>query len=280
MQSYPDWLICVQSVDGARTSLLRHRPRSRPFCVTAPVYLPFLKPRLSRSLYHAAVILYLIMSFTEIPLLDLSLARNESTKPAFLESLQDALLDVGFLYIKNTGIDDSLVHDVIEQGKAFFDLPDEKLEIQMQNKPSFLGMSTRAALPFGLLSANDVSTRLQQTRQRDNSAPNRLARADRSLNPSSPSYILFTSLPQSPLSQPMARSLIPPFLPSHLRRLHRAHVSHLHRIHIPNSRIPPPPTHSLRPLLRRRPRTQAENRQIPGHVFPPHLEPEPRRRAA
>lgn len=220
------------------------------------------------------------MSFTEIPLLDLSLARNESTKPAFLESLRDALLDVGFLYIKNTGIDDSLVHDVIEQGKAFFDLPEEKkLEIQMQNKPSFLGIFTRAALPFGPVSANNVSTRLQQTRQRDNSTPNRLARADRSLNPSSPSYILFASLSQSPLAQPMARSLIPPFLPSHLRRLHRAHVSHLHRVHIPNSRIPPPPTRSLRPLLRCRPTAQAENRQIPGHVFPPHLEPKPRRRA-
>ncbi len=81
------------------------------------------------------------MSFSSIPVLDLSLARNEDTKPAFLESLRSALLDVGFLYIKNTGIDDALIQDVIEQGKAFFDLPDEKkLEIQMKKKPSFLGI--------------------------------------------------------------------------------------------------------------------------------------------
>lgn len=80
------------------------------------------------------------MSFTSIPLLDLSLSRNPDTKPAFLESLREALLEVGFLYIKNTGIDDTLVQDVITQGKAFFDLPDEKkLEIQMKNVPSFLG---------------------------------------------------------------------------------------------------------------------------------------------
>ena len=80
------------------------------------------------------------MSFNAIPVLDLSLVRNQDTKPAFLESLRNALLDVGFLYIKNTGIDDSLIQDVIEQGKAFFDLPDEKkLEIQMKKKPSFLG---------------------------------------------------------------------------------------------------------------------------------------------
>ena len=81
------------------------------------------------------------MSFSAIPVLDLSLVRNQETKPAFLDSLRNALLDVGFLYIKNTGIDDSLIQDVIEQGKAFFDLPDEKkLEIQMKKKPSFLGM--------------------------------------------------------------------------------------------------------------------------------------------
>ena len=80
------------------------------------------------------------MSFNAIPVLDLSLVRNQDTKPAFLESLRNALLDVGFLYVKNTGIDDSLIQDVIEQGKAFFDLPDEKkLEIQMKKKPSFLG---------------------------------------------------------------------------------------------------------------------------------------------
>lgn len=81
------------------------------------------------------------MSFDAIPILDLSLSRDPKTKPAFLESLRKALLEVGFLYIKNTGINDSLIQDVIAQGKAFFDLPEEKkLEIQMKNVPSFLGM--------------------------------------------------------------------------------------------------------------------------------------------
>ena len=74
------------------------------------------------------------MSFTEIPILDLSLARSPDTKPRFLESLRYALLEVGFLYIKNTGIEDELVRHVVEQGKAFFDLPMEaKLEIEMKN---------------------------------------------------------------------------------------------------------------------------------------------------
>ena len=86
------------------------------------------------------------MSFTSIPILDLSLARNADTKAEFLDSLRHALLEVGFLYISNTGIDDTLINDVITQGKAFFRLPQEKkLEIQMKNAPSFLG--TAALIP-------------------------------------------------------------------------------------------------------------------------------------
>ncbi|KAI9810626.1 MAG: hypothetical protein M1827_006188 [Pycnora praestabilis] len=81
-------------------------------------------------------------SFTSIPILDLSLARKPETKPAFLESLRHALLEVGFLYISNTGIDDTLTQDVICEGKAFFDLPmDVKVKIEMKNAPSFLGYS-------------------------------------------------------------------------------------------------------------------------------------------
>ena len=80
------------------------------------------------------------MSFNEIPVLDFSLSRHSDTKPAFLSSLRDALLDVGFLYLKDTGINDALIQDVIEQGKAFFSLSEEqKLEVQMKNVPSFLG---------------------------------------------------------------------------------------------------------------------------------------------
>lgn len=81
-------------------------------------------------------------SFSTVPILDLSLARNLDTKPAFLDSLRHALLEVGFLYIANTGISDALIHHVIQEGKAFFDLPlDKKLEIEMKEAPSFLGYS-------------------------------------------------------------------------------------------------------------------------------------------
>lgn len=84
------------------------------------------------------------MSFSSLPVLDLALSRDPDTKPAFLQSLRKVLLEVGFLYIKNTGIDDALIQDVITQGQAFFDLPEEKkLEIEMKNAPSFLGIAKR-----------------------------------------------------------------------------------------------------------------------------------------
>ena len=64
--------------------------------------------------------------FSEIPILDLSLARDEATKPKFLEDLKHALLEVGFLYLKNIGIPEQLVEDVKREGIAFFDIPEEE----------------------------------------------------------------------------------------------------------------------------------------------------------
>jgi len=99
------------------------------------------------------------MAFTEIPILDLSEARNEKSKPAFLVQLRDALLHVGFLYIRNTGIEQELYDRVCEEGVAFFDLPeDEKLKIEMKNQPSFLGYS-RVGSYWMLLSAPSVQER-------------------------------------------------------------------------------------------------------------------------
>ncbi|KIH91892.1 isopenicillin N synthetase [Sporothrix brasiliensis 5110] len=86
------------------------------------------------------------MSFTSIPVLDVSRASDPATKPEFLSDLRNALIEVGFFYIKNVGIPDTLFQTVIEQGRAFFDIPeDEKLKIEMKNAPSFLGYSRLSA---------------------------------------------------------------------------------------------------------------------------------------
>jgi len=69
------------------------------------------------------------MSFDSIPILDLSLAKDPATKPEFLNQLRHALLEVGFLYLKNVGIPEELTQAVIREGVAFFDLPmEEKYE--------------------------------------------------------------------------------------------------------------------------------------------------------
>ena len=66
------------------------------------------------------------MSFDSIPILDLSLARNPATKPEFLDQLRHALLEVGFLYLKNVGIPEDLTQAVIKEGVEFFNLPLEE----------------------------------------------------------------------------------------------------------------------------------------------------------
>lgn len=71
--------------------------------------------------------------FSEIPILDLSLARDDSTKPKFLEDLKHALLEVGFLYLKNIGIPEQLVEDVKKEGIAFFDIPEEEKYVFVHN---------------------------------------------------------------------------------------------------------------------------------------------------
>ncbi|CAI0650835.1 unnamed protein product, partial [Colletotrichum noveboracense] len=86
------------------------------------------------------------MSFTSIPVLDLSLSRDPKTKPQFLADLRHALMEIGFLYLKNAGIPDELFQRVIKEGKAFFDIPtEEKLKIEMKNAKSFLGYSQLSA---------------------------------------------------------------------------------------------------------------------------------------
>lgn len=82
-------------------------------------------------------------TFTELPILPLSQALDPKTKPQFLERLRDALLNVGFLYLSETGIPDSLIEDVVRECRDFFErLPEEEKErIEMKNEKSFLGWS-------------------------------------------------------------------------------------------------------------------------------------------
>lgn len=82
-------------------------------------------------------------TFAEVPVLSLAQARDPSTRPEFLGQLRAILLDVGFLYLSDTGLPEKLVEQVIKETRAFFEeLPwEEKLKIEMKNEKSFLGFS-------------------------------------------------------------------------------------------------------------------------------------------
>ncbi|KAH7086309.1 hypothetical protein FB567DRAFT_67444 [Paraphoma chrysanthemicola] len=82
-------------------------------------------------------------TFSTLPILPLSHALDPATKPAFLADLRHALLNVGFLYLSETGLPEQLVKDVIKECQGFFqELPlEEKERIEMKNEKSFLGWS-------------------------------------------------------------------------------------------------------------------------------------------
>ena len=66
------------------------------------------------------------MAFSSIPVLDLAAADDPAYKPQFLEDLRHALVEVGFMYIKNVGISEEEFDKIKSLGKSFFDLPIEE----------------------------------------------------------------------------------------------------------------------------------------------------------
>jgi isopenicillin N synthase-like dioxygenase len=71
---------------------------------------------------------------------------SPSTKPAFLASLREALVNVGFFYLRNAPVPAQMQEDFTKMALGLFDLPlEKKLEIEMVNSPHFLGYSRLGA---------------------------------------------------------------------------------------------------------------------------------------
>lgn len=89
-------------------------------------------------------------TFSTLPILPLSHALDPATKPQFLDDLRYALLNVGFLYLSETGLPEQLVMDVVRECQGFFkELPQgEKERIEMKNEKSFLGWSRVSCRSF------------------------------------------------------------------------------------------------------------------------------------
>ncbi|KAJ5135006.1 Oxoglutarate/iron-dependent dioxygenase [Penicillium bovifimosum] len=85
-------------------------------------------------------------SFTSIPVLDFSEALSSSNKPAFLTRLREALVNVGFFYLRNPPVSVQSQHQFIQKALDLFELPlEKKAEIEMVNSPHFLGYSRLGA---------------------------------------------------------------------------------------------------------------------------------------
>jgi isopenicillin N synthase-like dioxygenase len=77
-----------------------------------------------------------------IPVLDLTLAGSLKQRPLLLDQLRNALFNVGFLYIINHGISESVISDLADKLPALFNLPDSsKAKLSKINSPHFLGYS-------------------------------------------------------------------------------------------------------------------------------------------
>ncbi|KAK7031095.1 hypothetical protein VNI00_013699 [Paramarasmius palmivorus] len=87
-------------------------------------------------------------NFSSIPVLDfsLTLSKDPQDKPQFLSQLQNALVNVGFLYLSNAPIDTGLVDELKGYIPKLFGLPQEtKDKIRMKNSPHFLGYNQLGA---------------------------------------------------------------------------------------------------------------------------------------
>lgn len=79
-------------------------------------------------------------NFTSIPIVDFSLSTSSTTKPRFLSELRDAIVNVGFFYLKRHPIPEHAQQGLLDQTIKFFDLPAEKKqEVDIINSKHFLG---------------------------------------------------------------------------------------------------------------------------------------------
>lgn len=79
-------------------------------------------------------------NFKTIPIIDLSLSTSAITKPRFLSQLQDAIVNVGFFYLKTHRVPEHVQQGLLDQTIKFFDLTaDKKQEVDIINSKHFLG---------------------------------------------------------------------------------------------------------------------------------------------
>ncbi|PPQ78729.1 hypothetical protein CVT25_010732 [Psilocybe cyanescens] len=84
------------------------------------------------------------LDFQNVPIIDLTDIRSNDAEKRrkLVDNIRDACMQVGFFYVKNHGILDSVTEGALEMAKNFFNLPMEiKMEIENRKTPNFKGYS-------------------------------------------------------------------------------------------------------------------------------------------
>jgi isopenicillin N synthase-like dioxygenase len=91
---------------------------------------------------ETAVLTTTTANFTSIPVLDYDLTKLPTTKPHFLSQLREALVVVGFFYLKNPPVPVEVRKAFVQKSIDLCNLPlEKKMEIDMVNSKHFLGYS-------------------------------------------------------------------------------------------------------------------------------------------
>jgi isopenicillin N synthase-like dioxygenase len=81
-------------------------------------------------------------AFHEIPVIDFAPAfsKDLEERKRLAVRIYDACVRVGFFYVKNHAVDESVMENVFGAAKDFFDLPlEDKMEIDLNKSPHFRG---------------------------------------------------------------------------------------------------------------------------------------------
>ncbi|KAI0629793.1 Clavaminate synthase-like protein [Trametes polyzona] len=94
------------------------------------------------SLVKAATVAEAAEAFKDIPIIDLKDIDDPSpeAKNRLGDAVRDACINVGFLYVKNHGIPESVIEEALSASKEFFSLPlDDKMELDIRKASNFKG---------------------------------------------------------------------------------------------------------------------------------------------
>jgi isopenicillin N synthase-like dioxygenase len=81
-------------------------------------------------------------SFHEVPVIDFkdAFSNDHDKRKRLAENIYDACVRVGFFYIRNHGVDESIMTAIFSAANDFFNLPlEDKMAIDLNRSPHFRG---------------------------------------------------------------------------------------------------------------------------------------------